>query len=913
MGKLINSAGSSITLEKLDIYFERPYNPNQEIHTIKKEVILNNNEFSALKFSKLRKCKDGSLVDSFNSYKNFYYEDITLEPVSDIYNKHEWFRLYGIDRETDIKNALRIKRDSREGLILVNGIPINYTDCRLVFYNDVEYVVPASGMVITKLGCIYTPSFKKESSENDIIINSNGIVSIGGEGDSLYSADKIIIATKGCILLPDGYTASNNYIVTDLNGKLVSDTGVINYYNKVFDVTSNVKVFIPLKKSQSMFEELMKLNITAWYVNLNKKVNGSTYSFPETAKTDIYTVQPSNSSRTSFLKSMKTNIDMQLNRVSGNIISETYLYPDIKEIPRNMLSTGKTEVVDWLEKYFDDMNAIQRDFTIHELSETYILYDDNIFGMKINSPKIMIPIFNEKNKTVLLYMNGRLKNIDPEIVTTGSQSYILLELLDVYNKKFEDFDNSYNNIVEWYKYNAVDNLFEIVLYDSCKYVKGDFTIYNEGIIPLPIDYIGNESFLEIYVDGFRIPVDKVKIGLYGISDLNTNMPQIPVIYTGISNTIGKKFVVIHKGFDKSYRRYKTISKGAVDDNGNPAYFLIAASISEQSIREDFQAFSSNGEKIYSSFIKEVFPGQYFVAFPYARDINFYYKTRSKNITTVEDTDFTVKSLNAEMINNTPGYTEIYAYIKYMQTVIPDYRNYTTYPTFISYSSLEGFAWVGKYDFFLHSLKSYHETTYSETTYISKGNAVNIVNNLGVSKTEVVPTVPTTMSSYVFTAYKKITSNVSDVTIGALIGDTSNNFIKMKIAYLYSLWAASLHDEYYTGLVKSRLFNVNDIANEKSFKIPQDVLDRYNEYFGTTLNTDTSFSVDNLGSVFLLYNRLPFVAVPYGIVSKEYCYEEKSPVMTSRVANELGILQDSAVSITAVMSKYGGTFNKISKV
>ena len=42
MGELINSAGSSITLEKLDIYFERPYNPNQEIHTIKKEVILNN-------------------------------------------------------------------------------------------------------------------------------------------------------------------------------------------------------------------------------------------------------------------------------------------------------------------------------------------------------------------------------------------------------------------------------------------------------------------------------------------------------------------------------------------------------------------------------------------------------------------------------------------------------------------------------------------------------------------------------------------------------------------------------------------------------------------------------------------------------------------------------------------------------
>jgi hypothetical protein len=52
----------------------------------------------------------GSITDTFDTYREFFYETIDKTYVPNVNESHEWFRLYGVNKDDAIKNVFAIRR-----------------------------------------------------------------------------------------------------------------------------------------------------------------------------------------------------------------------------------------------------------------------------------------------------------------------------------------------------------------------------------------------------------------------------------------------------------------------------------------------------------------------------------------------------------------------------------------------------------------------------------------------------------------------------------------------------------------------------------------------------------------------------------------------------------------------------------
>lgn len=831
---------------------------DQRLHTITKEVISNKTTFDNDVKEKLTVFRDGSLADSFTTFKNFFLEKINYTYVADIYHKHEWFRLFGTNKDDEISNVYRILRKTKESIILVNGIPLSNTNLRLIEYDGCEYLASPS-KIITDLYVLNIPDYEVNGNRS-IFINNDGKISLDSGDIKLAGYDDVLCLPYGMNCIPKNYVCSENFIVTDLNNKPLLNTNVTVYVNKfVYVDSSSVKVYVPIKKAKSMFDGLV--DVFSVFTESNKNV---------------------------YTSAMLTLLNTQLSTIS-NTTKYTYMNPDITNAPRNILSDGTTEYIPYIEKFLNDRQDIQRNYVLSK--EDVVLLENDDLLIKTNHPKILLPIYNDEDKTPLLYFNSKLFTASPEVIYHLGSSYIILDVYDLLNSvstlnsrntyTFDSLRTLYMNAVSS---DTIDFSFEIVLYDNCDVFEGKFTKYNDRFVPIAYNSVeASNDFYEVFVDGIRIPSSNFFLDEYGVHDLDKSIPAIPVIYINGAEK-DKKYIIVHK------KKIHTVKQGKISisgSNSGSCYTNIPDVIGEA------QFYYSTGHKINSRDITEIHPGGYFIkSRPSVTDrtITVYY-----NKYTTDITGMTIRTIDLSTFMNKEGSVLNYN----LMNVISDYlNNHTVLKTLTNplttVSNFSDYIFRAKYDLLLANCG---RSAYSDTSASSLDNYTFTAN--GVSKKIVLSNISgLNTSKYVFVGKDSLASG--EVTL-----PVTDSYFKYKVAYLYSLWNASLVSMYETTLYSNRLFSVSDeaeTASSKYINIPQEYIDKYNTVFSRTL-TKESFSFSKLSvcaNVFLLFDHLPFIPVPHGIFPKNWGYSKD--IKTRTTPTVLSFTSDSTASIKDVLTR-----------
>ena len=475
-----------------------------------------------------------TLGDMFNTYNDLYYEIVEASVISDMYNKHEWFRLYGIDRESDISKIITFKRNNKSSTILINSVPIEFTKHKLLEYNGSEFVAIYGDLNIVEFGILYSKNMSLTKKNNGLYISDKGVVNFDKNGLLLDSSkDYLLLESSGIHYVPDGYVCSDNYILFNASNKIKKNTDNIVILNKIVIVPTNMKVYIPITKGVHVYENFAK---ALYYTNVVDNNDNNINLLEVTIKklSDyIYSTQPE------FYK-------------------YTYLYPDLK----TLVNDDNRLILADIESHLYQSNECQRNFLIEESKYDLILFKNNVFGLDIKMPKILLPFENPKKYKPVLFMNGILLSGYPEVISFGSKEYIIVDLCEVYGKKYEDFDYDYNTCINWYRMNKVtannEHVFEIELYpEDTKILESINTIFNDSFIPIPLDFIETIKFkgdycFELYCDGRLQHPSTYKLDIFGRKNDLPNVLNIPVIYfsktAGALNEIkpGSRITVIKK-------------------------------------------------------------------------------------------------------------------------------------------------------------------------------------------------------------------------------------------------------------------------------------------------------------------------------------------------------------------------------
>ena len=165
---------------------------------------------------------------------------------------------------------------------------------------------------------------------------------------------------------------------------------------------------------------------------------------------------------------------------------------------------------------------------------------------------------------------------------------------------------------------------------------------------------------------------------------------------------------------------------------------------------------------------------------------------------------------------------------------------------------------------------------------------------------------------------------SDLTVASSVlpGDVSNKYLLYKAAYIYSLLNKSYTSMYNATRNYERLNGVDNTGSNtvvtKYLDVPvsSEALVKYNTLFGksVTANSFTDATMLSKAYPFLMYNKLPFIAVPHGIYPESWCkfLSEESTSVNSRMKSTIEVAYSGTDYLKTIMMKYGSTYNIITK-
>ena len=492
-----------------------------------------------------------SVTDSFSCHKEFYYEEINKTFIENINEDHEWFRLYGKNLEESIKNVYVFKRRSKNSIIIADGIPLEFTNFKMITYNDQEYITVKNEEDITILGELHTFNHSMNPRASALFIHKDGSINSDSvNGLCVGDYDEFMTFEKGVHYIPDGYVAhGSNYIVTTSDDKLKKYTKKVVLYNKVIIVEDDdTKVRVPVKESSSMYEPALKL---------------------------LYTKIGSDIQEWLFISSTMTS---NTSFTTSELLKTTFV-PDMKTVktPHNPNGETLSDIDIFLKEYTEE----QKVFIFEEKDLNILVSEDTPLFGRIQTPKLLIPI-PDAEYNILIFMNDKLLKTNPERI---DDNYISLDISEVYNIK--DFNTSpFEEILKWYGLNKKNNIFEVKLYDKEDVIlETVFTLDNDNFVPIPIDLLDRKYF-EVYIDGLLANLDEIFAATSVYSDentiyssagkvestvlglllntLNDNRPNIPVLFirksiSQVEYSIGSKVTIICRKSINSTKRYPIVS------------------------------------------------------------------------------------------------------------------------------------------------------------------------------------------------------------------------------------------------------------------------------------------------------------------------------------------------------------------
>ena len=790
----------------------------------------NNPESFVFKNTMLNKIKPiGNITDTFDTYREFYYEIVDKTYVPNIDESHEWFRLYGSTREDAIKNVFAIKRKDKNSMLIVNGIPIQYTSLRLVEYLEHEYIVVNSENDILTLGELHMYNFSTYPSDAALFIHRDGVVNtLPTDGYCIGDYKEVLEFGKGVHYIPDDYVSiGRNYMVVDNSNKIKYYPKEVIYHNKIVIVEDDdTKVFIPIKRSFSMFESAMKL----LYTKIGQDINEWNLIL-DSIDDDIQ-----------FMTEFSTKLKFSPNIAELKYIEDQPFYSDIDVFLKN--TTVEQNKFIFEEK---DLNIINNQ-------------DTQLFG-KVYTPKILIPV-KETSKNILVFMNDKLFRVNPERI---DEHHIILDIRDVYDLKEYTITNEFEDIMRWYNMNKTNNVFEVKLYDEEDVIlENTFTKDNDNFVPIPLDLVDRN--FEVYIDGMYAGTHddcvlydyhnmdgfymtegatiNTKLGLL-VNTLNDNRPNIPVLFMKKTSkkyeySSGSKVVVICTK-DPVRAMRVPISGGLV--------YVHAG------IWDDTEFFYSTGTRLMHSdyeqlsshviYIKNDFDG-----FIIIKSRHSYYNkdiiiSPDYSISLMEtlELEMTPKVINDTLFEMSDDEFDAYCYI-------------VSIAMYLMKNGLSN----NSDDF--GNIRLWTPVLQSSPLSISGTvNGLNVsMNDIMIQKsmTEVgYTTVVAKISPYVYLEPKEVDDTYMN-----------NLYFYRKVSYILSLYFGEYLSQHKVNKFDISLFDDPTIPNNLVLDVKGEYLSKYNAIFGKVTSVPTFNNLDVTGSlydIFTLYEVTDRVPVPYGIL------------------------------------------------
>lgn len=797
---------------------------DQSKHSL--DMSFEDGKYTIKRYPDIFKTNVGSLSDTFKSFKNLYQEIINFDVIKDMDKKHEWFRLFGIDRESDITDIATFTRSSNKSILIVNSVPINFTNHKLLEYDGLEFIA-VHGADISTITAVYSSEISQTNDKDGIYINKNGVVNIERDGILLYSSNNYMVFESNKVnYIPDGYVCSDNLIVTNASGKIKNSNDRVNLLNKIIIVPDSARVYVPIKKCNSMFEEVCKRIYD--YIQVDYS------SYPNIKDT---------------LSSLHKNIYTIAANQNKDFFEHTYLYPDLETL---LSDNNPYPIAGDVESYLYQSKECTRNFVIEESKYDLVLYKDNDFALDVNMPKLMIPYSNPKGYKPVLFLNGILKTASPEVYRNGSTEFIIIDICDVYGKDYREFEYSYNECISWYRKNKVtpanDNIFEVELYpEDTKIVDTYCTKFNDNCVPIPLDFLeeikvkGDYCF-EVYLDGRILHPYYYKLNLFSKKNDLTNSINIPAIYFSKTSTIkmsiGSRVTVIKK---KDIR----ISSYDITSASTPILY-------NNKFNKYSKFYYSNGRKIPENRMVRLSPN----VILFLDLMNDSYKKTFNNLKEFTGSPFIIVSneiydLSGTISTHNKFSDDIYSYISS--------NYYYVYESFKKKNIINDF-----YTGFAMDKVGYFLNDEDFDAYISMCN-----NSLKDNFATPVFSDITKISSYTF-------KNFNNNTI-----DFNDRIIIQKISYLYSLFVKNFLSSRDINKFSESLLEVdteNSPLRNKQIKVDLSVIAKYNYFvinhlgLPSTVN-ETSFSLEvllNNDSPFKKYKSLTFVPLNYGLIPIEWC-------------------------------------------
>ncbi len=767
----------------------------------------------------------GSITDTFTPYKEFYYSKLNATYIDDIYHNEEWFRLYGIDHETDVFNVYSIKRKTKNSIIMLNRIPIEYTNHRLLTYDGVEYVVVNKATDVEEFGELHTPGHGYSSGGKSLFIHKDGVVSEDAK-DGMFVCEykKLLKLGKGVHLIPHGYvTIGDNYLVTDSNDKVIRYTERVVFYNKMVIVDDDVFVHIPVNRATSMFEAFIE------------EVYGS----------GVYA--------STYWKDFFNKLDIIMQR-DAFVTEHAMHYPKAESI-ENLKSTNiKSSDIN---EHLKNVTSVKNRFYYRESDAYFLNTPENAFETNVVYPKLLLPY--QKRKNTLVFMNGKLFKVNPD---RFNDDFMMLDIRDVYEITEEDLNFRLDYATTWYKKNKKENEFEVVYYDEDDVIiDTSCTIYNDSYIPVPLHLLGMNY--EVYIDGVfassytyksTVDVDYINTRLGAIlTTLESEHPNIPVLYLRKYSdpdtySVGSKVVLVCTSRKNNVTMLNCMN-GALKTS-NP-------------VSNTTEFFYENGEKIMSS--------EYRVTSPHS--IMFYnlpdkviMKTEVRSNTyhtAYSDYVYEYLKSNTEYVNFTNN-TKIKKNLTDILHTMTS-REFDTYCTLVCGSLY--FMKQGALDSTFNG---------SLIDYVEMKNAFNksnfSVSDPVVTATKVNPLKYGMTKIYIeyYDVIRKISPFVyTERTINDTIDSKDIHFIG-KISYLNTLYFAEHVSAYSQNHTNGTVYDDSRSSFETDIILTEEEVNAYNSTFENILTTlkMSKSSIAYYSNIFSLNDTSTRIGVSYGILKPE---------------------------------------------
>ncbi len=764
-----------------------------------------------------------SITDSFLCHKEFYYEDIDKTFIENINENHEWFRLYGINLEESIKNVYVFKRRSKNSIIIIDGVPLEFSDFNMVTYNDQEYIPVKTKEDIVTLGELHTFNHSMNPRDSALFIHKDGTINSDSvNGLCIGDYDEFMTFEKGVHYIPDGYVAhGSNYIVTTLNDKLKKYTKRVVIHNKIVIVEDeDTKVRIPIKESSSMYESALKLmytklgsDIQEWLSIINTMTNDTSFTTSELLKTKFV--------------------------------------PDIKTV--KTLHNPNGETLSDIDIFLKEYTAEQRAFTFEEKDLNILVSEDTLKFGRIHTPKILLPV-PDTECNILVFVNDKLLSTNPERI---DDNYISLDISTVYNIK--DFSATpFEEILQWYGLNKKNNIFEVKLYDKEDIIlETVFTRDNDNFVPIPIDLLDRKYF-EVYIDGLLANLDeifaatntytnentiyssvgKVESTVLGLllNTLNDNRPNIPVLFirksiSPVEYSIGSKVTVICRKSTNTTKRYPIVSNMVFVPEG---------------IYHDTGLYYTNGSKLTKDDYLQLSSHLVFIKRKMDNN-NILVKTRS---------EYELNKMNREysrmLFDLMSSFLEKYEALESES----EYRLYEM-------SSDEFSAYCYMVSLSMYIMKDGKSNGEMLSISGTMNGLTLSINDILVKK--ILPSVGYSIvkgkiSPYVYMEPKTIESY-----------KLSNKYFYRKVSYIISLYFAEYLTQYKVNKFDMSLFNDPTIPHNLEVSITTSDLIAYNTLFGKVVpipfisNLDFTGSVNDIFDAYSVIDRIP---VSYGVLPEK---------------------------------------------